>query len=138
MSIFSVLAIAAVVIILCTTLGCLIASSIQKKKRAGIPIIEIEPEPDDSKNPSASKEMKALPAKEGVYSGILHVSNGRYRFERPIMYNMYRGKKVFFEYDENGNKIPLHNTEIRANVNKLLEDHTLKFHNLKWYPLEEE
>lgn len=138
MSIFSVLAIAAVALILCTTIGCLIASSIQKKKKAGVPIIEIEAEPEDSKEVSASEEKKALPEKEGIYSGVLHISKGRYRFERPVMYNMYRGKKVFFEYDDEGNKIALCNGDMKANINRLIEDHTLKFHNLKWYPLDKE
>lgn len=135
MSIFWILLIAAGVVILCTILGNLIASDIQKKGNSETPVNTPTPENKETPAVSTSEENASFSEKEGEYSGILHVSNGRYRFERPVMFKIYRGEKMFFEYDENtGKKIPIHN-ELRNNILRMLEDDTFKCRSLKRYPL---
>lgn len=142
MNTFWVLLLAAVLVILCVTFGCLIAFGLQKKQSKNIPTIELIPDSSETKenqSPSTSGEEEILPDKEGEYTGVLHISNNGHKFERPVMgVKAKRGNKtVYFEYNEKGEKVYLNkNKNVYENLIKILKDHSYKCKTLKWYPIE--
>lgn len=130
-----------VAIIACTTAGCLIAKAIEGVKNPKTPVFELKPEDlDEIKPVSASEEKEEqFQPKEGEYTGILHISNNRYKFERPVMCVMYRNKPVYFTYNERGEKVNLsNNPKLIADIKAMLKDHTHKSKLVKWYPIDGE
>ena len=71
---------------------------------------------------------------EGEYSGVLHMfrKDGKKR-ERPVMFKQYRGKTVFFEYDENQKKVNLNGNNSKM-ILAVLQDNK-EFRNFKAYKL---
>ena len=98
-----------------------------------------EPKVDEKPVVSASEEKETeLPEKKGKYTGILHVSSGRFKFERPVMSTLYRNKPVYFTYNEAGRRVLLaNNPKLIEDIKRMLEDHTYKCKSLKWYPINE-
>lgn len=129
MSTFYFIIVVATLAALGGSIGCSLAYEYLKKKEENTPIIEILPD-EESQTASAREGM------EGEYTGILHISKGKHNFERPVMVKKYRGRDVYFEYNEEGEQILLaHNKKLAGNIAILLEDHSYKCRSLKWYPI---
>lgn len=125
--------IAVIAIIACTTAGCLIAQMIKNGRKTETPVFEIDTNELDGGNQVSTREKK-----EGEYTGILHISRGRYKFERPVMYVIYNNKPVYFTYNEEGKKVTLsNNPKLIADIKEMLKDHSYKSKLIKWYPINE-
>lgn len=116
--------------------SCYLAGILQEKRAAKIPVIELLPEEDENAS-TREEEKEAFLPKEGEYTGILHIANGKYKFERPVMstYSESLKRAIYFEYNEKGEKVILSKKELRDNIKAMLQDHTYKCSNLKWYPV---
>lgn len=134
-TLLSIIIIAACVLVLASVVVGYFLLMMTSKTRP----IPDEPKIDEKQAVSASEEKQAeLPEKEGEYTGILHVSNGRFKFERPVMSTLYRNRPVYFTYNEAGKRVVLsNNPKLIEDIKTMLEDHTYKCKNLKWYPIDE-
>ena len=70
------------------------------------------------------------------YSGVIHIfkRNGKKR-ERPIMVYQFRDKACYFEYDEDGKRVPMNHKEAKSAIERALKGE--KVDNYKKYEIEQ-